>query len=229
MVMKVKDLKLDPISLFSHELKTPLCVLKLNLDLLERNLHKKEDEELIQDMKKVLNDMIDFISHQLDLKMLDSKKNFLDSQWLSLNLIIEQTLKSLQAIAKKKHLRFVLSFNTEDYEVFADSVWLCKVLENLLSNAIKFSKPNSKIIVDYHIQKQNLRCSVKNTILKNSTESISADASHHFFKNSGLGLKIIDMIIKAHEGEFYSLIDKKNATATHTIVLPQFRKLKKSA
>lgn len=231
--MKIKDLKLSPISLFSHELKTPLCTLKLGLDILQKSPQTEKNKELITMMEQELSRIIVFIQHQLDSNMLEDENNLLNLQWMSWDLMMKQLLKSFQLISNKKQIQIIAPATIENYEVLADSTWLFQALENLLSNAIKFSEPNSQIQIDYQVQKNHFTCSVQNQISSNKSKKDLDELLPHqdalFLKNSGLGVKIVEMIMEAHGGSLHSFIDTDKNKMTYAVSLSQVRALKKSA
>ena len=232
--MKKNFFKLDPISLFSHELKTPLSSLKLALSLLEKDF--KQYKSLLPLMKTEINQMIDFIIDNLDLRYIQNKKNLFQYKWQKFEPIISKTCLSLKLIAQKENINFdVKNKGRENFEVLMDSSWISCLLKNLLSNALQAGPKNSSIFIEFGLNdKKNLVCSVRDEggglskpkkvfdlFYKDSTNKKTQ------LKNTGLGLSIAKAIVKAHKGDIHAH-SSKTGTSFY-FELPQTRQLKQSA
>ena len=235
--MKKAKWEIDPISLFSHELKTPLSSLKLALSLLEKNFEKNKD--LLPLMGLELDKMIDFITDNLDLRFIQEQKDMFQKKWQSFDPLLSQVCSSFQLIAQKEQVRFdVKKFIDGDFELFMDSKWLNCVLENLISNAIQHSPREGTIFIEYGLEKdQSFYFSVRDegpglkdkekVFQKFYKQSLSTKEG---LKNTGLGLSIAKAIIIAHGGDISASTYSKNSTGSlFRFLLPEFRLLKKSA
>lgn len=240
--MKLNKFKIDPISLFSHELKTPVSSLKLGLDILNRSPQSEKNKEIIDLMNEELNRLIGFISNQLDLKILEQKKDLIELDWQSWDKLLADTLKSLHLIAQKKQISFKVQNKTnKSFEVFADATWLAKALTNILANALKFSSKNSKIFINYELTNKGFKCSIKDqgvglsqeqqkTLFKNfKASNKKTENDKVFLENTGLGLLIVRDVIAGHGGFLEVKSDGKNQGTVISFYLPKFREFSKSA
>ena len=232
--MKSKKIKIDPVSLFSHELKTPISALKLALSVISKSSQTEKNKELIDLMDEELDRMTNFICQQLDFKMLENKTDKMDFEWVSWQEVLDKVLKSFLLISKKKNIMIDVQ-SDKHYEVLADGTWLRQALENVLSNAIKFSKENSKITINYGPTEQGFKISIKdqgigltkeeqNKILKSKKESDGV-----LMRGTGLGLHIIQNVILDHKGQVEIHSEGKNKGTMISIYLPEYRALEESA
>ena len=229
--MKSPKLKIDPVSLFSHELKTPLSSLQLGLSLLEKDFENNKD--LIPLLREELEYLSHFITDNLDLRTLQNKKELFDFKWQSFDLLLEKACSSLNLLAKQAEIRFDVQSNFHDGELFIDESWMFRALYNLLSNALNFSKPNSSIVVKFGLNKaKDFYCSVANQ----TEQSIDTKKVFDLFytknfkqkvKGTGLGLTLVKAIIKAHKGQIK--VESKNQEVLFYFSLPKLRSLKSSA
>ena len=230
--MRSKKLKIEPISLFSHELKTPLSSLKLSLHLLEQNCKSEKDKKIIKIMQEEIDQMGQFICNHLDLKILQGNKELINFEWYPWNEIISKVLKTFQLISREKNITLKVDSDSE-FEAFIDPTWLSQALENLLSNAIKFSLKNTTVFINYKLKTTGFECSVtnqgedsenfKNLLFKPEKEK------QFFLKSTGLGLTIAKTIIENHGGSlsFHSNKDKKETK--FSFFIPKAQPIKQSA
>lgn len=235
--MKKTKWEIDSISLFSHELKTPLSSLKLAVSLLEKNFEKNKD--MLPLMNSELDKIIDFITDCLDLRFIQEQEDVFQKDWSSFDSLLSGVCSSFQLIAEKEKVQFdIKKAIDEDLELFMDSKWFGCVLENLLSNAIQHSPRNSTIFIEYGQDKgQSFYCSIRDEGpgLKDNKkifqefykQSLNAKEG---LKNTGLGLSIAKAIIIAHEGHISaSSYSKGSGGSVFYFALPRLRLLKKSA
>ena len=234
--MTDKKWKIDPISLFSHELKTPLSSLKMGLNLLEKDFEKHKD--ILYLMKDEVEKMIDFITDNLDLRFIQNKKDLFQWEWISFEPILSQACSSLKLMAQEENISFqIKEIEGENFELFVDSSWIARLLENLLSNAIQFSPKNSQIFIEYGLdEKKAFFCSIKDEGMGLSDNKKVFDLfykspwpSKKNIKNTGLGLSIVKAIVKAHGGNIKAFSKSQTPGTTFYFTLPQARLLKQSA
>ena len=227
-----KKLKLDPVSLFSHELKTPLSSLKIAVELLKEDPSQKDVLNL---MEGELNKMISFIQNHLDTSISKQKKDLYNLEWESWDEMIQRVALSFSLILKKHQVHLKIDHNSFLHlEVFMDSVWLEQLLKNLISNAIKESPKNGTIYLDYKIIKDGqLEVSVRDEgkgLFPSKEDLVNPQTQNSSFgelRNTGLGLIISQEIAQAHGGELK--IKPYDKGGFFLFFLPHVRKLQKSA
>ena len=228
-VLVNKKWNLDPISLFSHELKTPLSSLKIAVELLKENPNQKD---ILNLMDEELNKMISFIQDKLDEATLKNKKTIYNLKWNSWNQMIQELTSSLSFILKKHQVYLkVENHSSPQLEVFMDALWIQQLLKNLILNSIKESPKKSSIYLSYKMTKEGLEVSVQDEgtgffSLKENSSLFDKDPSPHL-NNTGLGLIISQDIAKAHKTEVK--IDSHAKGGFFFFTLLQARKFQKSA
>ena len=229
--MKKNPFGLEPLSLFSHELKTPLSSLQLGLSLLEKDFEKNKN--LIPLLKEELEYLSRFITDNLDLRVLQNKKEILDRQWRPFTPLVEKACSSLKLLAQKENIHFEIKKPDREIEVFMDSSWMFRVLYNLFSNALNFSLPSSSIVIEFGLNADHVfYCLVKNKSYKSLDSNKVFDLFYtksfkQKVKGTGLGLSLVQAIVQAHEGEITARFKLKETVFCFS--LPKSRQLKKSA
>ncbi len=234
--MKHKHWKIDPISLFSHELKTPLSSLKLGLALLKKDFEKYKD--ILYLMMDEVDDMIDFITDNLDLRYIEEKKDLFQFEWKSFEPVLSKACSSFRLTAQRENIRFHIDQpKSDNFELFMDSSWVHCLLKNLLSNAIKFSPKDSYIFMEYSFNNQEgFVFSIKDEGQGISDPDKVFDPFYRNslpvkkdIKNTGLGLSITKAIVKAHGGEISAFANPHTKGSTFRFTLPSVRTIRQSA
>ena len=144
----------------SHELKTPLSVVKGTLEVLVRKPREREQyENKIQFCLMELNRMAQLIDQLLMLARYESNKMNPHIQEVSLPIALEAATARLHPIAFEKKIEFKIT-GTEKASVTADLAMLDIILENILSNAIKYSHEASVVTITIERQERNILCSI---------------------------------------------------------------------
>ena len=235
--MKNTKLNLNPIEVFSHELKSPLSSLKMSLNIIKKNPASPESKQALLLMEEELNGLIDFIHTQLDLKLIKEKKDLLKFQWSLWKPSLLKSLNSCRLLAREKNISFQINGQSDidrqkDFEIFMDSQWVTQVLINLLSNALKFSPKDSRVFIDYEfLQEGVFLCAVTN-----EGERFPEEDSNKLFeafytrtskmgdKGTGLGLTLAKMIIERHGGSIKAFSSKEDGRgAVFSFTLPKAR------
>lgn len=201
------------LSIASHELKTPLTPLKLQLQLLSRQIKKGEKEishekllGIMQNFDKQLGRLSKLIEDLLDVSRITSGKLNLNLEKFNLSDMINDVLTQYEHQLKKAVIK-VIFISESNIIGFFDRMRLEQVLVNLLTNALKYA-PGKPISVIVEKQKNIALITVKDQgpgIAQENQERIFKRFER--VKNSenigglGLGLYISSQIIQAHNGQ----------------------------
>jgi heavy metal sensor kinase len=210
----------------SHDIRTPLTVLSMELELLETNeTLDDESKETIYKCLKEVQSLGKLAENLLLLARADAHRLILNRHPNRLDELVVDALGRLQKIADKKNVHF--KFNVDNpISVNADKDLLERMIINVLENAVKFSPEDSNVIVKLISGTNNVDISVNNkgeTIPPDMLEMIfdrfqrsdKARTSEGF----GLGLAISKAIADAHSGSISMTSDNQNGT-TLKITLP---------
>lgn len=193
----------------SHELKTPLTVIKgISEGLMDGVYHGEDYYKIIL---KETNDMAEMVYEILELSRLD-KEEMLKIEPLDLSEVLYKVHSILKELVRNR--QYTVQFDIdEDVIVLADEKKIERVIRNFYTNAIKHSKEKAQI--DIHIKKrtQQIIFSVENTGAKIPKEHIDKvwDAFYRIETSrnkesggTGLGLYIASQILKKH-GALYGV------------------------
>jgi signal transduction histidine kinase len=205
-------LKTEFVHHVSHELKTPLTLIRLYGETLQRkkNLAKSEQTEAYEIITKeserlsyLINNVLDFSRIEMGKKEFDFKKGDLVS-------VIRDTLDSYRYHLEKKGFLIREDIATDLPIVMFDEEGIASILINLLSNAIKFSPTKKEVTVRLFQRDDHVILQVEDKGIGISSKEIprvfekfyrSGDVKAADAKGSGLGLTLVKHITEAHRGQ----------------------------
>lgn len=194
----------------SHELKTPIAVIKGMVEILNREDFDDEVTrvEFMEQIEVEINRLDVLVKDLLQLSRLSMSNPILERKKVNLCDIIRKTITSLEKQAEKKGLSIVCDFQCQD-EVFCDPGKMQQVILNLLSNAIKYSDTGTitlrtKNASPYYIlEVEDQGAGLDEQQLSHIFERFYRVDDDRSRKSggSGLGLPIVKGIIDAHGGK----------------------------
>ena len=192
----------------SHEFKTPLAIIRGEIDLALRRARSQEDlQRTIGVISEEVNGLIRLVEDLMLLVRNDAKQLSLQKKDLALVPVLEQVLRLYHERASQAGIELALEAFS-DARVLGDEIYLKRLFTNLLDNAIKFTEPNGKVTV--HIEKSGPgKVTVRvedtgvgidpQTLEKIGTRFYRADQARSK-EGAGLGLSIVKVICDAHQG-----------------------------
>lgn len=196
------------VSHVSHELKTPLMVMRSDIDLADRT---KNYENAVPSLRTNILDMQHIIETLLTLSRLQAQEN-IETTPVSLYDIVNDTTIALQKKYNDKHITYTINTTTEKEIIIPANEHLIKILcGNLLDNAWKYSKNNEQI--DIHLSNEQI-------IIKNPgkiSEETIVQMREPFWQSDknrsdgiGIWLSIVQNIARIHKRHIsYKSIDDK--------------------
>ena len=186
----------------SHELKTPLAVIKNYANLLEvetlSSQERKSYCKIIADTISKLNSLVENI---LKLNKLENKKILPQYSKFNLAEFLGQTLLTFEQIWEQKHILLDVKFD-DDIFVNTDKNLLEIVCNNLISNALKFTEPNGMVFISCckderyaSICVQDTGCGISSETGKHIFEKFYQGDTSHKEQGNGLGLALVKKII----------------------------------
>lgn len=201
----------------SHELKTPLTILKGEVEVgLLKDRSTVEYQRILKSNLEEINRMSQIIEDLLLLSKVDSGEIKLQKQEVNLNKIIYEVVSQMEILAKDKGLRIEIQNYQQDVILFGDSLKLRELFLNLISNSIKYTEQGGVIRITIKREAQNgLKNRYAKIIVSDTGIGISKEDQPKIFDRfyrvdkarsreqggSGLGLSICKWIVEAHNGE----------------------------
>lgn len=213
----------------SHELRTPLSYMKGYMHAIEAELGTSEDRKKYEHIiiRETLR-MERLIDDLLDLAKFESKEFSLNKAPLSLAQTIEETVDQVMGRLGEKKIKLHTSF---DYSLIAnaDEQRLTQIVLNILDNAIRYTPEEGAISVRLYQEKDGAVIEVSDNGAGVPDEDL-AKLTERFYRvhkartrkegGTGLGLPIVDTLVKLHGGSLMFQSELGKGT-TVKITLPK--------
>ena len=200
------------LSEISHELRTPVTVIRGSLEALRDGVVKESDVTgYYATMSASAASLDRLVSDLLELTRLDNPEFTLDMETVNLQDIAEDAVRQTRQIAKQKgvEIEYTAYGGTDDF--YGDYGRLRQMLVNILNNAIKFSPSGSRVFVDYRVlDAENISQSPAVAInIRDEGVGMNEETIRHLFDrfyttgkagtdSTGLGLSIAKSIADRH-------------------------------
>ena len=213
-VERANRLKSEFLANMSHELRTPLHTVIGFSELLEEEVKgplNADQKRFIGHIHKDARHLLDLINEVLDLSRIEAGKLVLNSEYVDMAELLEETVSSLRPQSELKSLLISAAAPGNAY-AFADRVRMRQIISNLLGNAVKFTPEGGRIDVSLEVLKEALQISVADTGLGIPEEEQDAifDNFHQVTgpdsalrEGTGLGLPITRRLVEAHGGRIW--------------------------
>lgn len=219
---KTDELRRDLLSNVSHDLKTPLTMIKAYAEM-ERDF--ETDKEKHDNNMNIIIEEVDrltiLVNDILNLSKLESNIETLNIEEFDITKLINTILNRFKIFEFTKNYEFI--FNTkEEVLVKADKQKMEQVIYNLVGNAINYTGPDNKVYINLINEKKKIRIEIKDTGkgIKASEIDKVWDKYYKSEKNhkrnavgTGIGLSIVKNIFILH-GFKYGIISKEKEGST---------------
>lgn len=222
----VEMLKTDFVSNVSHEMKTPISVIKNYAELLQTGKGTEEErKEYARNIEEAAARLSDLISDILRLNKLENQR--IDPEIESYDLCgqLEECILHYEELWDEKDLELEVDME-EKAVVQADRSLMEMVWNNLLSNAIKFTEPGGSVSIRQTTSADHVEVAVTDTGCGMSRENVrhifdkfyQGDTSHSK-EGNGLGLALVQRILTLMNGEI-TVVSEEGKGSTFTVRLP---------
>lgn len=191
----------------AHELRTPLALMQVQLDLYNSASHPGNDADTLQTIKMVTeqNDKLNrMVKTLLDMSELQSVGR---DDKIILDAIVEEVLADLEPLAQEKNIKLI--GKCEDATMIGSDILIYRLVYNLVENAIKYNHPLGQVTVTAYQRNKHVYLSVEDTgsgIPKELRERVfepffRVDKSRsRELGGVGLGLALVREIVRVHDG-----------------------------
>ncbi len=233
-LQELNDLKTEFLRRASHELKTPLAIIKGNADLVMTSYNEALEPRVakrLEEIQKGCDRLGDIIHKLIESSRLETSEIELHTSKGNLLSFIQLCVLEVQPLVKVRNLNITFEV-TDIISTEFNKDQIREVILNLLHNAVNYSPPNGNIAINYEIKSNTIIISIKDRGI-GFTEDEKIRIFQKFGKisrknqgfdviseGSGLGLYLAKMIIELHGGEIWVESEGRNKGSTFFFTLP---------
>lgn len=221
------------LSEISHELRTPVTVIRGSLEALRDGIVKEDDvTEYYATMSASAASLDRLIGDLLELTRLDNPEFTLDMEAVNLRDVVEDAVRQTRQIASQKGVEIDYKVSDEHDDFYGDYGRLRQMLVNILNNAVKFTPSGSRVFVDYRLRDAGCGSQFTDALISIRDEGIgmSEETIRHLFDrfyttgkagtdSTGLGLSIAKSIADRHNVEI-DVVSREGEGSTFTLSFP---------
>ena len=191
----------------AHELRTPLALMQVQLDLYHSNSHPDNDADTVQMIKMVteqndrLNKMVKTLLDMSELQTVGRDDEII------LDALVDEVLEDLEPLAEGKNIRLI--GKCKDITMVGSDILIYRLVYNLVENAIKYNHSGGQVIVTADRKENHVYLSVEDTGA-GIPEELKERVFEPFFRvdksrsrelgGVGLGLALVREIVRVHDG-----------------------------
>ena len=191
----------------AHELRTPLALMQVQLDLYHSNSHPDNDADTVQMIKMVteqndrLNKMVKTLLDMSELQTVGRDDEII------LDALVDEVLEDLEPLAEGKNIRLI--GKCKDITMVGSDILIYRLGYNLVENAIKYNHSGGQVTVTADRKEKHVYLSVEDTGA-GIPEELKERVFEPFFRvdksrsrelgGVGLGLALVREIVRVHDG-----------------------------
>lgn len=211
----------------AHELKTPLAVIKTNIDVLKSSNDKsiEEYEDTLTLVEKSIFRMNTMIEALLDIIR---QENASLNESVIINEIIDDVVDDLTIIAKNKGISIYVEIDEIKNKIVGNEILLYRALYNMVENSVKYNTANGYIKIVAKEEKENIKIKIRDTGIGINNKNLDK-IFEPFYRGDnintlssygvGLGLSLTKSVINMHGGEI-KVKSQINKGTEFIIILP---------
>ncbi|MGL6173624.1 MAG: PAS domain-containing sensor histidine kinase [Cellulosilyticaceae bacterium] len=205
-------------STVSHEFKTPLNIILSITQLLEQSIEQQALEAGIKEAERYINlisrnayKTLKVANNLIDLIKLDARLQKINYRYYNIIEVVEEITMAVADYTANKEINILFDTEVEELVVWCDDSAIERIMLNLLSNAIKYSPKGAEISINLKVKKDYIGIAIKDEgpgIVSDLSNGIDMGQIIWGNNQGGLGLKIVDQLVKCHEGNLFVKCEK---------------------
>ena len=215
---KTEELRRDLISNVSHDLRTPLTIIKSYAELI-RDISGSNEEKRTKHTEVIIeeaNNLSLLVNDMLDLSKIQSGTLKLEMEKLNLKTIVESTLRRFDYYKENHGFNFVTDIDCNAM-VYADIHRMEQVVYNLIANAVNYTGEDKTVVLRLEDLGDTVRFSVKDTGRGIKPEEIDLVWDRYYRSSekhtretvgTGIGLSIVKNVLISHNAPFGVISDE---------------------
>ncbi|HBU07513.1 MAG TPA: hypothetical protein DEB09_05530 [Candidatus Magasanikbacteria bacterium] len=207
--------KTDFLSIASHQLRTPLSIMKGYVELIQDGAYGKIDKKLfgvLTEMDESNERLVKLVDEFLDITRIEQGRTKFSFGYFDMNKLAESVAKELTNRANDKGLEIICKPDKKIEKIYIDEEKVRHVIFNFVDNAIKYSS-SGKIVITTEKEQKGITVRVKDQGFGFGTED-QANFYQKFYRGknvagtnvtgTGLGLYVCRKFIEAHSGHVWA-------------------------
>ncbi|GAU76361.1 HAMP domain-containing sensor histidine kinase [Fusibacter sp. 3D3] len=207
---KLENMRKEFIRNISHELKTPIGVIRAFTEGLQDGIVENDVDYYSGVILEEITTIEALVKDMLELSKLQTGAYRLELEIFKINVLIENVILKQTHFALEKGMNF--AFEQCEYDqVFGDYRKIERVVANFVSNAVRYGKSNTTIEIKTSVAERRIRFSIQNECAPLSNEQLDRvwdkfykvdESRSKVLGGSGLGLAIVKEILEQHQAIF---------------------------
>jgi signal transduction histidine kinase len=231
-MQSVDLLRRELIANVSHDLRTPLAILKGYIETLQMKrdtLSESKKQEYLQITHDNVDKLSKLINQLFEYSKLEAEQVSPVKEPFSITELSHDLIAKFKVLAEQKQIELHIDNPKENNIVFADVSLVERALQNLIENAIKYTKPKGKVTLSLHKKGKNVEINITDTgsgipvneqpFIFDRYKQVNKRAKK---QGSGLGLAIVKKIMELH-GTTITVLSKPKEGSTFIFNLPAYK------
>lgn len=210
----------------AHELRTPLAVMQLQIDLYNSTQHPDNDSSAQQTIKMITEQTARLSKMVRTLLDMSELQTVARDEEIELDALIEEVLADLEPLAQEKDVR--LTGKCDKVILIGSDILIYRLVYNLVENAIKYNVSGGAVTVTATQRDKHICLAVEDTG-NGIPEELKERIFEPFFRldksrsralgGVGLGLALVHEIVSVHDGSIF-VKDNENSGTTFEVIFP---------
>lgn len=231
-MQSVDLLRRELIANVSHDLRTPLAILKGYIETLQikkDSLSETEKEEYLQITHDNVDKLSKLINQLFEYSKLEAEQVTPVKEPFSITELSHDLIAKFKVIAEQKQIELQIDNPKENNMVFADVSLVERALQNLIENAIKYTEPKGKVTLSLQKKGKNVEINITDTgtgipvneqpFIFDRYKQVDKSAKK---QGSGLGLAIVKKIMELHDTTI-TVLSKPKEGSSFIFNLPAYQ------
>lgn len=220
---KIDELRRDLMANVSHDLKTPLTMIRAYAEMV-RDISYKDKEKMDKDLNVIIEEterLNTLVNDILDLSKMQADADSLNIEEFDLSEVIQEVMRRYEILKTTEDYEFIVKM-PEKAMVKADRNKIMQVIYNLVNNAINYTGDDKKIYITLTESKKEYLLEVRDTGKGIKKEEIPYIWDKYYKKekkhqrnvvSTGIGLSIVKEILSKHKFNYgVKSVEKKGST-----------------
>lgn len=216
--LEEEELRKRLVSNLSHDLRTPLTVIRSHIHVMTKENLSSQGEQSLQLMDNRIADLSILIENLLSYNLLNSGRVTLNRERKDVLRLLRESAASWYPVWEKEGFEVDIDLEAEPLYWMVDEVWFRRILDNLYQNIVRHANNGRYVGISTEIRKE-----IRVIIIADRGKGIQSQSDS---KGAGLGLSIVDLLIKHMELDW--IVESTGDGTSIVIFNPQRENLNKT-